>query len=66
MMPFVSWYTGCVRTQWLLGRMYSYFENGNFMAEIQGYHALKQFVQKGGLSFLRISHTRCVCGSQAQ
>ena len=35
----------------------------NFMAEMQGPHALKQFVRKGGMSFSRISHTRCLSGS---
>ena len=30
------------------------------MAEMQGRHALKQFVRKGGMSFSRISHTRCL------
>ena len=35
----------------------------NFIAEMQGCHALKQFVRKGGLSFSRISHTRCLSGS---
>ena len=33
MMPFISWYTCCIRTQWPPGRMYSYFE-------MQGCHAL--------------------------
>ena len=33
------------------------------MADMQGCHALKQFVRKGGLSFSRISHTRCLSGS---
>ena len=32
------------------------------MAELQGCHALKQFVRKGGMSFSRISHTRCLSG----
>ena len=27
MMPFVSWYTSCLRTQWPSGRLYSYFGN---------------------------------------
>ena len=36
---------------------------GNFMAEMHGPHALKQFVRKGGMSFSRISHTRCLSGS---
>ena len=35
---------------------------GNFMAEMHGPHALKQFVRKGGMSFSRISHTRCLRG----
>ena len=35
----------------------------NFMPEMQGPHALKQFVRKGGMSFSRISHTRCLSGS---
>ena len=35
----------------------------NFMAEMQGPHALKQFMRKGGMSFSRISHTRCLSGS---
>ena len=33
------------------------------MAEMQGHHALKQFVRKGGMSFSRILHTRCLSGS---
>ena len=33
------------------------------MAEMQGPHALKQFMRKGGMSFSRISHTRCLSGS---
>ena len=33
------------------------------MAEMQGRHALKQFVRKGGMSFSRILHTRCLSGS---
>ena len=33
------------------------------LAEMQGCHALKQFVRKGGMSFSRISHTRCLNGS---
>ena len=33
------------------------------MAEMQGHHALKQFVRKGGMSFSRILHTRCLGGS---
>ena len=33
------------------------------MAEMQGRHALKQFVRKGGMSFSRILHTRCLNGS---
>ena len=36
---------------------------GNFIAEMHGRHALKQFVRKGGTSFSRISHTRCLSGS---
>ena len=36
---------------------------GNFMAEMQGRHALKQFVRKGDMSFSRILHTRCLSGS---
>ena len=35
---------------------------GNFMAEMHGHHALKQFVRKGGMSFSRILHTRCLSG----
>ena len=35
----------------------------NFMAEMQGPHALKQFMRKGGMSFSRISYTRCLSGS---
>ena len=35
----------------------------NSIAEMQGCHALKQFVRKGGMSFSRISHTRCLSGS---
>ena len=36
---------------------------GNFIAEMQGRHALKQFVQTGGMPFSRILHTRCLSGS---
>ena len=36
---------------------------GNFMAEMHGHHALKHFVRKGGMSFSRILHTRCLGGS---
>ena len=28
-----------------------FWKPGNFMAEMQGCHVLKQFVQKGGMSF---------------
>ena len=35
----------------------------NFIAEMQGCHALKQFVRKGGMSFSRISNTRHLSGS---
>ena len=37
-----------------------FWKPGNFMAEMQACHALKQFVRKGGMS--RISHTRCLSG----
>ena len=40
-----------------------FWKPGNFMAEMQGGHALTQFVPKGGISFSRISHTRCLSGS---
>ena len=40
-----------------------FWKLGNFMAEMQGRHALKQFVRKGGMSFSRILHTRCLSGS---
>ena len=40
-----------------------FWNPGNFMAEMQSSHALKQFVRKGGMSFSRISHTRCLSGS---
>ena len=40
-----------------------FWKPGNFMAEMQGCHALKQFVRKGGISFSRISHTWCLSGS---
>ena len=40
-----------------------FWNPGNFMAEMQGRHALKQFVQTGGMSFSRILHTRCLSGS---
>ena len=36
---------------------------GNFMKKMQGCHALKQFVLKGGMSFSRISHNRYLSGS---
>ena len=61
MMSFVSWYTGSVRTQWPLGRMY--LETVNLLAEMQGCNALKKFVRKGYMSFSRISHSRCLSGS---
>ena len=35
----------------------------NFIAEMQGCHALKQYVRKGGMSLSRISHTRCLSWS---
>ena len=37
-----------------------FWKTVNFIAEIQGCHAFKQFVRKGGMSF---SHTRCLSGS---
>ena len=40
-----------------------FWKPGNFMAEMQRCHALKQFVRKGGMAFLRISHTRCLSES---
>ena len=40
-----------------------FWKTENFMAEMQGHHALKQFVRKGGMSFSRILHTRCLSGS---
>ena len=40
-----------------------FWKLGNFMAEMQGHHALKQFVRKGGMSFSRILHTRCLSES---
>ena len=40
-----------------------FWKLGNFMAEMYGPHALKQFVRKGGMSFSRISHTRCLSES---
>ena len=40
-----------------------FWKSVNFIAEMQGCHALKQFVRKGGMSFPRISHTRCLSGS---
>ena len=64
MMPSASWYTCCVRTEWPLGRMYSYFGNrGISWQKCRGGQALKQFVRKGGMSFSRISHTWCLSGS---
>ena len=65
MMPFVSLYTCCLRTRWPSGKMYSYFawKPVNFIAEMQGCHALKLFVREGGMSFSRISHTKCLSGS---
>ena len=33
------------------------------MAEMQVCHAMKQFVRKGGMSFSRILHTKCLSGS---
>ena len=40
-----------------------FWKPGNFMAEMQECPAFKQFVLKGGMSFSRISHTRCLSGS---
>ena len=40
-----------------------FWKPGNFMAEMQGRDALKQFVRKGCMSFSRILHTRCLNGS---
>ena len=40
-----------------------FWKPGNFMAEMHGRHALKHFVRKGGMSFSRISHTKCLSGS---
>ena len=40
-----------------------FWKSGNFIAKMQGCHALKQFVRKGGMSFSRMSHTRCLSGS---
>ena len=37
-----------------------FWKLGNFIAEMQGRHALKQFVRKGVMSFSRILHTRCL------
>ena len=63
-MPFVSWYTCCVSTQWQLGKMYSYLETGEFHGRnAGGGQALKQFVRNGGIKFSRISHSRCLSGS---
>ena len=39
-----------------------FWKSVNFIAEMQGCHALKQCVRKGGMSFSRISHTRCLSG----
>ena len=63
MMPFVSRYTSCVRTLAVRQDVLIFGKPGNFMAEMHGPHALKQFVRKGGKSFSRISHTRCLSGS---
>ena len=40
-----------------------FWKPGNFMAEMQECQALKQFERKGGMSFSRISHSRCLSGS---
>ena len=33
-----------------------FWKPGNFMAEMQGRHALKQFVGKGGVIFTNFTH----------
>ena len=43
MMPFVSWYTSCVRTQLAIRQdVLIFWKPVNFIAETQGCHALKQ------------------------
>ena len=59
MMSFVSWYTCCVIRQDVL----LFWKPVNFIADMQGCHALKQFMRKGDMSFSIISHTRCFSGS---
>ena len=39
-----------------------FWKPGNFIAEMQGGQALKQFVGKGDIQFSRISHNRCLNG----
>ena len=52
MMPFVSRYTSCVKdTVAIRQDVLIFWKPGNFMAEMQGCHMLKQFVQKGGVIF---------------
>ena len=48
-MPFVSRYTCCVRTHAVAVRqdVLIFGKPENFMAEMQGPHALKQFMRKG-------------------
>ena len=40
-----------------------FWKPGNVMAEMQGCHALKQFVRKGGVIFTNFTNTRCLSGS---
>ena len=47
MMIFVSWYTHILD-------VLIFWKPENVMAEMQGCHALKQFMRKGGMSFSRI------------
>ena len=36
--------------------VFIFWKPGNFMAEMQGRHALKQFVRKGGVIFTNFIH----------
>ena len=47
MMPFVSWL--CKDTVAVRQDVLIFWKPVNFIAEMQGCHALKQFVRKGGI-----------------
>ena len=58
MMPFVSWYTcglSLKDTVAIRQDVLIFWKPVNFIAEMQGCHALKQFVRKGGI-FTNFTH----------